>query len=223
MSQKIILFSKVSKPSLYPEEMGFIVSVWKLLQLRVSPPQFINLMLQSLHESFSFTHYSLFSISDHLCDLRASFLYGLDDFTKDPLTVLHCCLCRALQDTHYNQLLLLTQSAVGLKISLNNHLKKSETSSAASSKLTFWDPTASFSSQSFISLSWICCLIFPCVSSNCFCWTKQSKSHKYIISETKGNKRFLSEFSLRVFMSENWMDCILNHTMKNHTKTNYKH
>ncbi len=37
-----------------------------------------------------------FLISDQLCHLRAASLNGADQLSKDPLTVLHCCLCRAL-------------------------------------------------------------------------------------------------------------------------------
>ncbi len=73
-----------------------IVCVWKLLQLSVSPPQIFNLLLQSLQLFFSSTHFSLFLISDQLCHLRAASLNGADQISKDPLTVLHCCLCRAL-------------------------------------------------------------------------------------------------------------------------------
>ncbi len=83
----------------YLQEMDVIMCLWKLLQLSVSPPQIINLLLQSLHEFFSLTHYSLFLISDHLCDLRVASLNGADELRKDPLTVLHCCLCRALLNT----------------------------------------------------------------------------------------------------------------------------
>ncbi len=82
--------------SLYLEEMDVIVCVWKLLQLSVSPPQIFNLLLQSLQLFFSSTHFSLFLISDHLCHLRAPSLNGADQISKDLLTVLHCCLCRAL-------------------------------------------------------------------------------------------------------------------------------
>jgi len=80
----------------YLEEMDVMVCVWKLLQLIVSPPQIINLLLQLLQLSFSSTHCSLFLISDQLCHLRAASLNGADQLSKDPLTVLHCCLCRAL-------------------------------------------------------------------------------------------------------------------------------
>ncbi|KAG9328795.1 hypothetical protein JZ751_010635, partial [Albula glossodonta] len=53
-----------------------------------------NLLLQSLQESFSLTHCSLLLISDQLFHLRAPSLNGADQLSKDPLTVLHCCLCR---------------------------------------------------------------------------------------------------------------------------------
>ncbi len=76
--------------------MDVMVCVWKLLQLSVSPPQIFNLLLQSLQLFFSSTHCSLFLISDQLCHLRAASLNGADQISKDPLTVLHCCLCRAL-------------------------------------------------------------------------------------------------------------------------------
>ncbi|XP_056091435.1 zinc finger protein 721-like [Rhinichthys klamathensis goyatoka] len=61
-----------------------------LLQLSVSPPQIIDLLLQFLQSSFSSTHCSLFLISDPLCRLRAASLNGADELSEDPLTVLHC-------------------------------------------------------------------------------------------------------------------------------------
>ncbi len=76
--------------------MDVMVCVWKLLQLSVSPHQIFNLLLQSLQVFFSSTHCSLFLISDQPCHLRAPSLNGADQISKDPLTVLHCCLCRAL-------------------------------------------------------------------------------------------------------------------------------
>ncbi len=76
--------------------MDVMVCVWKLLQLSVSPPQIFNLLLQSLQLFFSSTHFSLFLISDQPCHLRATSLNAADQISKDPLTVLHCCLCRAL-------------------------------------------------------------------------------------------------------------------------------
>ena len=78
------------------EEMDVILCVWKLLQLSISPLQLSNLLLQSLQESFSPTHLSLLLSSDQLFHLRAPSLNGADHLSKDPLTVLHCCLCRAL-------------------------------------------------------------------------------------------------------------------------------
>ncbi len=80
----------------YLEEMDVMVCVWKLLQLSVSPPQIFNLLLQSLQLFFSSTHCSLLLISDQPCHLRAASLNGADQISKDPVTVLHCCLCRAL-------------------------------------------------------------------------------------------------------------------------------
>ncbi len=76
--------------------MDVIVCLWKLLQLSVSLPQIFNLLLQSLQLFFSSTHFSLFLISDQLCHLRAASLNAAYTLSKDPLTVLHCCLCRAL-------------------------------------------------------------------------------------------------------------------------------
>ncbi len=73
-----------------------VTSVWKLLQLSISPLQIINLLPQSPQESFSLTYKNLLLISDQLCHLRAASLNGADQLSKDPLTVLHCCLCRAL-------------------------------------------------------------------------------------------------------------------------------
>ena len=80
----------------YLQELDVILCVWKLLQLSVSPPQITDLLLQSLQSSFSSTHCSLFLISDQSYQLRAASLNGADELSKDPLTVLHCCLCRAL-------------------------------------------------------------------------------------------------------------------------------
>ncbi len=80
----------------YLQELDVILCVWKLLQLSVSPPQIIDLLLQSLQSSFSSTHCLLFLISDQPYQLRAAFLNRADELSKDPLTVLHCCLCRAL-------------------------------------------------------------------------------------------------------------------------------
>ncbi len=40
----------------YLQELDVILCVWKLLQLSVSPPQIIDLLLQSLQSSFSSTH-----------------------------------------------------------------------------------------------------------------------------------------------------------------------
>ncbi len=82
--------------------MDVIVFEWKLLQLSISL-QIINLLLQSLQESFSSTHFSLFSISDHLYHLRAASLNGPDQFSTYPLTVLHCRLCKALLRHTNNQ------------------------------------------------------------------------------------------------------------------------
>ncbi len=73
-----------------------VSSVWKLLQLSISPLQIINLLPQLLKESFSLTYKNPFLISDQLCHLRVASLNGADQISKDPLTVLHCCLCRAL-------------------------------------------------------------------------------------------------------------------------------
>ncbi len=84
----------------YLQELDVILCVWKLLQLSVSPPQIIDLLLQSLQSSFSSTHCLLFLISDQPYQLRAASLNGADELSKDPLTVLHCCLCRALFRTH---------------------------------------------------------------------------------------------------------------------------
>ena len=78
------------------EEMDVILCVWKLLQLSISPLQLSNLLLQSLQESFSPTHLSLLLSSDQLFHLRAPSLNGADHLSEDPVTVLHCCLCRAL-------------------------------------------------------------------------------------------------------------------------------
>lgn len=78
------------------EEMDVILCVWKLFQLSISPLQLSNLLLQSLQEVFSPTHLSLLLISDQLFHLRAPSLNGADHLSEDPLTVLHCCLCRAL-------------------------------------------------------------------------------------------------------------------------------
>ena len=90
--------------------MDVILSVWKLLQLSVSPPQLSNLLLHLLQESFSPTHFSLLLISDQLFHLRAPSLSGADQLSKDPLTVLHCCLCRALLgDTERGGLYILTR------------------------------------------------------------------------------------------------------------------
>jgi len=76
--------------------MNVVVCVWKLLHLSVSLPQIIDLLLQSLQSFFSSSYCSLFLISDPLCDLRAASLNGADEISKDPLTVLHRCLCRTL-------------------------------------------------------------------------------------------------------------------------------
>jgi len=80
----------------YLQEPYVILCVWKLLQLSLSPPQIIDLLLQSLQSFFSSTHCSLFLISDPLCRLRAASLNGADELSEDPLAVLHCCVCRAL-------------------------------------------------------------------------------------------------------------------------------
>ncbi len=80
----------------YLQELDVILCVWKLLQLSVSPPQIIDLLLQSLQSSFSSTHCSLFLIFDQPYQLRAASPNGVHELSKDPLTVLHCCLCRAL-------------------------------------------------------------------------------------------------------------------------------
>ncbi len=175
----------------YPEELGVIVCVWKLLQLRVSPRQFINLLLQSLQWVLQLDSLLVFSRSLIICVI-SEHLFSMDWMSSVKiLSLSSTAVCAERCRTHIIiSSYCCSQSAVGLKISLNNQLKKSLKPASSSSKRTFWDSTASFSSQSFISLSWICCLNFPCVSSNCFCWTKQSKIHKYIISETKGNKRF---------------------------------
>ncbi len=80
----------------YLQELDVILCVWKVLHLSVSPPQIIDLLLQSLQSSFISTHCSLFLISDQPYQLRAASLNGADELSKDPLTVLHCSQCRVL-------------------------------------------------------------------------------------------------------------------------------
>ncbi len=75
-----------------------------MLQLSVSLPQIIDLLLQSLQSSFSSTHCLLFLISDQPYQLRAESLNGADELSKDALGVLHRCLCGALLHTQHRQL-----------------------------------------------------------------------------------------------------------------------
>ncbi len=149
----------------YLQELDVILCVWKLLQLSVSPPQIIDLLLQSLQSSFSSTHCSLFLISDHLCHLRSASLNGANELSKDPLTVLRCCLCRALLG-HIQVI----QASVGLKEeSLNwdwdEHL--------FFSRLTLWDSIASLSCWRSFSLCWILCWNVFCIFFSCFCRTNR--------------------------------------------------
>ncbi len=141
----------------YLQELDVILCVWKLLQLSVSPPQIIDLLLQSLQSSFSSTHCLLFLISDQPYQLRAASLNGADELSKDPLTVLHCCLCRAL----------LGHTVIQASVSLNWDRDKL----LFFSRLTLWDSTASLSCWRSFSLCWILCWNVFCVSFSCFCRT----------------------------------------------------
>ncbi len=145
-----------SSKSVLPAGTGCDPVCWKLLQLSVSPPQIIDLLLQSLQSSFSSTHCLLFLISDQPYQLRAASLNGADELSKDPLTVLHCCLCRAL----------LGHTVIQASVSLNWDWDKL----LFFSRLTLWDSTASLSWRSF-SLCWILCWSVFCVSFSCFCRT----------------------------------------------------
>ncbi len=139
----------------YLQELDVILCVWKLLQLSVSPPQIIDLLLQSLQSSFSSTHCLLFLISDQPYQLRAASLNGADELSKDPLIVLHCCLCRAL----------LGHTVIQASVSLNWDWDKL----LFFSRLTLWDSTASLSCWRSFSLCWILCWSVFCVSFSC-CW-----------------------------------------------------
>ncbi len=143
----------------YLQELDVILCVWKLLQLSVSPPQIIDLLLQSLQSSFSSTHCLLFLISDQPYQLRAASLNGADELSKDPLTVLHCCLCRAL----------LGHTVIQASVSLNWDWDKL----LFFSRLTLWDSTASLSCWRSFSLCWILCWNVFCVSFSCFCRTNR--------------------------------------------------
>lgn len=89
-------FTPVFLDLCYQQGIDVVAYVCKLLQLSVSPLQTINLLLQLLNEFFSLALYNLFLISDHLRDLKAVSLNEADELSKDPLSVLHCCLCRVL-------------------------------------------------------------------------------------------------------------------------------
>ncbi len=147
------LWSCSSRSMCYLQELDVILCVWKLLQLSVSPPQIIDLLLQSLQSSFISTHCLLFLISDQLYQLRA------DELSKDPLTVLHCCLCRAL----------LGHTVIQASVSLNWDWDKL----LFFSRLTFWDSTASLSCWRSFSLCWILCWNIFCVSFSWFCRTNR--------------------------------------------------
>ncbi len=138
----------------YLQELDVILCVWKLLQLSISPPQIIDLLLQSLQLSFSSIHCSLFLISDQPYQLRAASLNGADELSKDPLTVLHCCLCRVLLGHT------VIQASVSLNWDWDNLL--------FFSRLTLWDSTASLSCWRSFSLCWILCWNVFCVSFSCF-------------------------------------------------------
>ncbi len=150
----------------YLQELDVILCVWKLLQLSVSPPQIIDLLLQSLQSSFSFTHCSLFLIFDQPYQLRAASLNGADELSKDPLTVLHCCLCRAL----------LGHAVIQALMSLNWDRNKL----LFFFRLTLWDSTVSLSFWRSFSLCWILCWNVFCVSFSCVCkWMTVNITENY--------------------------------------------
>ncbi len=161
----------------YLQELDVILCVWKLLQLSVSPPQIIALLLQS---PFSSTHCLRFLISDQPYQLRAASLNGADELSKDPLTVLLCCLCRAL----------LGHTVIQASVSLNWDWDKL----LFFSRLTLWDSTVSLSCWRSFSLCWILCWNIFYVSFMCLCWGKKCvKRLHYIIKGTMGLKAHLKK------------------------------
>ncbi len=153
----VSLYDPVLLDLCYLQELDVILCVWKLLQLSISPPQIIDLLLQSLQSSFSSTHCFLFLISDQPYQLRAASLNGADELSKDPLIVLHCCLCRAL----------LGHTVIQASVSLNWDWDKL----LFFFRLTLWYSTASLSCWRPFSLCWILCWSVFCVSFSCFCRT----------------------------------------------------
>jgi len=146
----------------YLQELDVILCVWKLLQLSISPPQIIDLLLQSLQSSFSSTHCLLFLISDQPYQIRAASLNGwVDELSKDPLTVLHCCLCRAL----------LGHTVIQASVSLNWDWDKL----LFFSRLTLWDSTASLSCCRSFFLCRILCWQFSCISLKSLYWGKNAQ------------------------------------------------
>lgn len=105
----------------YLEELD-VLYMWNLLQLGFSPPQISDFLLHLFQEFFSSTHGSLFLIFDQLCHFRATSLNWVDQLSKDPLTLLHCSLSRALlgdtsQSIHYTSALTgLNWASVVLKV-----------------------------------------------------------------------------------------------------------
>lgn len=138
-----------------PEGKNGVVSVWNLLQLSISLLQHSNLLLQLLHEFFCLTHFSPLLISDQFWHLRASSLNGADHFSKDPLIVFHCCLCRALfgHKTRQETWIATYVSCYFLWLI----------------QLTWRVFTACLRSCSSVSLSWMIRLDFLWVSPNDFC------------------------------------------------------
>ncbi len=91
-SQKRVKILSVWEDPYYLEKINMILCFWKCLHLYVSPLQIIDLL--------QLTHCSSFLISDQPLHFRATFLNGAGVFSEDPLTVLRCCLCRVLLNTH---------------------------------------------------------------------------------------------------------------------------
>ncbi len=66
----------------------------------MSLPQFTDVLLQCKYELLNSAYFCFLLSSDHLCYIRSMFLHGADQLSKHLLTVLHCCLCRALLDAN---------------------------------------------------------------------------------------------------------------------------
>lgn len=88
---------QVLSSDLYLQEMDVVLSAVKLLQSRLFLFELFDLLLKTLHQSFSLTERSLLINVDELGDFRPHSLDGSDHLVKHLFALSHGSLCRALK------------------------------------------------------------------------------------------------------------------------------